>query len=165
MPHNINHIAFMISAAVYQRIMPSKIWFIHRSFYVTLWGFQTRTSFSTHICDSKWDTACSAMLAQLWSGIQRMLPQAGEVACRAALSTSLGSSPVLSELTGFSPQICRIFSSGKFRSNQRKFQLFWPYIISIGMGTSFMEVSDTVSDWRQLERCSCSAWLQICNPL
>ena len=53
-------------------------------------------------------------------------------------------------LTGFSPRIRRIFSSGKLPSpegkilsNSGKFRSFGPYYIIIGRGTSFMDVSVT----------------------
>ena len=48
--------------------------------------------------------------------------------------------PEDSNLTGFSPRIHRILSSGKTRSNQGKFQSLGPYNITIGRGRWFMDV-------------------------
>ena len=52
-----------------------------------------------------------------------------------------------SELTGFSPQIRRIFPSGE-PVQPRKILVFWTYDITIGLGTRFMDVSVTYANYR-----------------
>ena len=52
----------------------------------------------------------------------------------------------IGELTGFSPRIRRIFSSGKLLSSLGKFRSFGPYDITIGRGTRFMDVSVTYAN-------------------
>ena len=60
-----------------------------------------------------------------------------------AFSSSISQSR---ELTGFSPRIRRIFSSGNIRSNPGKFRLLGPYDITIGRVTRLEDVSVTDSN-------------------
>ena len=73
------------------------------------------------------------------------------------------------ELTGFSPRIRRIFSSGNIRSNPGKFRSFGPYDITIGALHMVMDVSVTEANlnnasfhWGCNLATHCSVFVQLC---